>query len=345
MLETVLDQVRRQPDDRRRDAGHQSQHAAQEDQPAQDQGVKLEGDGGLRYQRPSASSPSPLSLPVRRDMDIRIRQALDQRLRQDRPRRVRARARALRRLHPVDRRHGEAARGERREGHRGRRLHRLPGDARRPVKTLHPKIHGGLLARRDLPAHMAAIKEAGTEPIDLVVVNLYPFRRRSRSPGCTLEEAIENIDIGGPTMVRAAAKNHAGVAVVTDPADYARILDEMRANGGALAAATRLALAKKAFSHTAAYDAAIANYLTAPGRRSASPRFPRAPDAAVREGAGAALRREPAPARGVLPRPRAGRRAASPATPSSRARSCRTTTSPTPTRRGSASRRSTRRRA
>jgi phosphoribosylaminoimidazolecarboxamide formyltransferase/IMP cyclohydrolase len=130
------------------------------------------------------------------------------------------------------------------------------------LKTLHPKIHGGLLARRDLPEHMAAIKEAGTEPIDLVVVNLYPFRETIARPGCTFDEAIENIDIGGPTMVRAAAKNHAGVAVVTDPADYDAIIAEMEANGGALAAATRLALAKKAFAHTAAYDAAIANYLT-----------------------------------------------------------------------------------
>jgi phosphoribosylaminoimidazolecarboxamide formyltransferase/IMP cyclohydrolase len=131
------------------------------------------------------------------------------------------------------------------------------------LKTLHPKVHGGLLARRDLPEHMAAIREAGIEPIDLVVVNLYPFRETIAKPGCTFEEAVENIDIGGPTMVRAAAKNHGGVAVVTDPGDYVRILDEMRANGGALGAATRLALAKKAFAHTAAYDAGVANYLTA----------------------------------------------------------------------------------
>jgi phosphoribosylaminoimidazolecarboxamide formyltransferase/IMP cyclohydrolase len=130
------------------------------------------------------------------------------------------------------------------------------------LKTLHPKIHGGLLARRDRPEHMAAIKEAGTEPIDLVVVNLYPFRETIARPGCTFDDAVENIDIGGPTMVRAAAKNHAGVAVVTDPADYDAIIAEMEANAGALSAATRLALAKKAFAHTAAYDAAIANYLT-----------------------------------------------------------------------------------
>jgi phosphoribosylaminoimidazolecarboxamide formyltransferase/IMP cyclohydrolase len=130
------------------------------------------------------------------------------------------------------------------------------------LKTLHPKVHGGLLARRDSPGHMAAIKDAGIEPIDLVVVNLYPFRQTIERPGCTFADAIENIDIGGPTMVRAAAKNHAGVAVLTDPGDYASVLDELRAAAGQLSAATRLALAKKAFAHTAAYDAAIANYLT-----------------------------------------------------------------------------------
>jgi len=130
------------------------------------------------------------------------------------------------------------------------------------VKTLHPKIHGGLLARRDSPAHMAAISEAGIEPIDLVVVNLYPFQQTVARGDCTLDDAVENIDIGGPAMVRAAAKNHGGVAVVTDAADYAGILAELQAKGGALSAATRLALAKRAFAHTAAYDAAIANYLT-----------------------------------------------------------------------------------
>src|SRR3990172_2959061 len=100
------------------------------------------------------------------------------------------------------------------------------------VKTLHPKIHGGLLARRDLPAHMAAIKQAGIEPIDLVVVNLYPFAQTVARPGCTLEEAIENIDIGGPAMLRSAAKNHGGVAVVADPADYPSVLEEMGRSGG-----------------------------------------------------------------------------------------------------------------
>jgi len=142
------------------------------------------------------------------------------------------------------------------------------------VKTLHPKIHGGLLARRDLPAHMAAIKQAGIEPIDLVVVNLYPFAQTVAKPGCTLEQAIENIDIGGPTMLRSAAKNHGGVAVVVDPADYPSVLEELAKNGGAISAATRFALAKKVFTHTAAYDAAISNYLTGldpEGRRMAFP--------------------------------------------------------------------------
>ena len=129
------------------------------------------------------------------------------------------------------------------------------------VKTLHPKVHGGLLARRDSPAHMAAISEAGIEPIDLVVVNLYPFQQAVARDDCTLDDAVENIDIGGPAMVRAAAKNHAGVAVVTDTADYAGVLAELKAKDGALSAATRLALAKRAFAHTAAYDAAIASYL------------------------------------------------------------------------------------
>jgi phosphoribosylaminoimidazolecarboxamide formyltransferase/IMP cyclohydrolase len=131
------------------------------------------------------------------------------------------------------------------------------------VKTLHPRVHGGLLARRDSRTHMDAIRAAGIEPIDLVAVNLYPFSQTVARPGCSLEEAIENIDIGGPTLLRAAAKNHAGVAVVVDPADYAAVLEEMKAHGGALVAATRFRLAQKAFAHTAAYDAAIANYLTA----------------------------------------------------------------------------------
>jgi phosphoribosylaminoimidazolecarboxamide formyltransferase/IMP cyclohydrolase len=130
------------------------------------------------------------------------------------------------------------------------------------VKTLHPKVHGGILARRDLPEHRAMLDAHGIPTIDLVCVNLYPFRETIDQPGVTLENAIENIDIGGPAMVRSAAKNYAGVAIVTDPADYASILTEMQANGGALQLATRFALAKKAFTHTARYDSMIANWLT-----------------------------------------------------------------------------------
>jgi phosphoribosylaminoimidazolecarboxamide formyltransferase/IMP cyclohydrolase len=130
------------------------------------------------------------------------------------------------------------------------------------VKTLHPTIHGGLLARRDDPAHLAAIRKAGIAPIDLLVVNLYPFQATVADPDCRFEDALENIDIGGPAMLRAAAKNHAGVAVVVDPADYQKVIDELKVDG-AVSAATRFDLARKAFAHTAAYDGAIANYLFA----------------------------------------------------------------------------------
>ena len=130
------------------------------------------------------------------------------------------------------------------------------------VKTLHPKVHGGILANRLLPDHMSAVEAANIPLIDLVVVNLYPFRETVARPGCSLEDAIENIDIGGPTMVRAAAKNWEGVAIVVDGSDYMALMDEMQANGGVLSRKTRFALAKKAFTHTAAYDAAIGNYLT-----------------------------------------------------------------------------------
>jgi len=143
------------------------------------------------------------------------------------------------------------------------------------VKTLHPKIHGGILARRNLPAHADALRGAGITTIDLVVVNLYPFSQAVARANCTLEDAIENIDIGGPAMVRSAAKNHAHVAVVTDPSDYAAILAEMSAAGGAVCETTRFRLAQKAFSHTAAYDGAISNYLTALGSDGARAAFPR----------------------------------------------------------------------
>ncbi|MCM8611743.1 bifunctional phosphoribosylaminoimidazolecarboxamide formyltransferase/IMP cyclohydrolase [Accumulibacter sp.] len=130
------------------------------------------------------------------------------------------------------------------------------------VKTLHPKVHAGILARRDLPEHMTTLERHGIPPIDLVCVNLYPFRETIAKAGVTLDEAIENIDIGGPAMVRSAAKNYGGVAVVTDPDDYSKLLGEMAANGGALSLETRFSLASKAFVHTARYDSAIANWLT-----------------------------------------------------------------------------------
>jgi phosphoribosylaminoimidazolecarboxamide formyltransferase/IMP cyclohydrolase len=140
------------------------------------------------------------------------------------------------------------------------------------VKTLHPKIHGGILGRRGQDD--AVMAEHGIAAIDMVVVNLYPFEQTVAKPDCTLAEAIENIDIGGPTMVRAAAKNNAFVAIVTAASDYSAILDELQANGGSLAQATRFDLAIKAYEHTAAYDGAIANYF---GRRvpGGSADFPR----------------------------------------------------------------------
>lgn len=142
------------------------------------------------------------------------------------------------------------------------------------VKTLHPKVHGGILGRRDLPEHVAEMKKADIPPIDMVVVNLYPFRETIAKPNCSLEDAIENIDIGGPTMVRAAAKNYGSVAIVTDPADYALVTREMQSSSGAVGAETRLMLAKKAFSHTAEYDGAISNYLTALDNKGKKQTFP-----------------------------------------------------------------------
>jgi phosphoribosylaminoimidazolecarboxamide formyltransferase / IMP cyclohydrolase len=131
------------------------------------------------------------------------------------------------------------------------------------VKTLHPKIHGGILARRDLTDHVNAMQAHHIPAIDMVVVNLYPFAATIAKLDVTLDDAIENIDIGGPTMVRAAAKNYGFVTIVTDAADYAVLADEMASDSGKVSAATRFALAKKAFSHTAEYDGMIANYLTA----------------------------------------------------------------------------------
>ena len=129
------------------------------------------------------------------------------------------------------------------------------------VKTLHPKIHGGLLGLRDNPAHVAKMAEHDIAPIDMVVVNLYPFEATVANPDCTLEDAIENIDIGGPTMLRSAAKNNQSVTVVVDPADYAQVIDEMNANHGDVSRATNFRLALKVYQRTAAYDAAISNWL------------------------------------------------------------------------------------
>lgn len=130
------------------------------------------------------------------------------------------------------------------------------------VKTLHPKIHGGILGRRDLDEHVAKMREHGINNIDLVCVNLYPFAATIAKAGCTLEEAIENIDIGGPTMVRSAAKNWKHVAIVTDNADFDAIIAELKQNSGSLSDKTRFNLSRKAFCHTAQYDGMISNYLT-----------------------------------------------------------------------------------
>ena len=130
------------------------------------------------------------------------------------------------------------------------------------VKTLHPKIHGGILGRRDLDEHVAKMAEHDIGNIDLVCVNLYPFAATIAKPSCTLEDAIENIDIGGPTMVRSAAKNWKHVAIVTDNADFNPIVAELKQNAGALSDKTRFNLSRKAFSHTAQYDGMISNYLT-----------------------------------------------------------------------------------
>ncbi|MFZ2089506.1 MAG: IMP cyclohydrolase [Desulfobaccales bacterium] len=129
------------------------------------------------------------------------------------------------------------------------------------VKTLHPKIHGGILGRRDLPSHREQMAKHGILPIDLVVVNLYQFEKAVARPDCSLADAIENIDIGGPTLLRAAAKNYEAVTVVVDPGDYPRIIQEMKTHQGATTLATRFQLARKVFALTSAYDAAITQYL------------------------------------------------------------------------------------
>lgn len=156
------------------------------------------------------------------------------------------------------------------------------------VKTLHPKVHGGILAVRDLPEHAEAMRTHGIGPIDIVVINLYPFEQTIAREACTRAEALENIDIGGPAMVRSAAKNHAYVAIVTDPGDYDRLAHELDSRDGRLSLGLRQDLAAKAFALTARYDAAIAAYLStdsaapartatddAPGAEPLPPDFPR----------------------------------------------------------------------
>ena len=140
------------------------------------------------------------------------------------------------------------------------------------VKTLHPKIHGGLLGRRSLEPHVEQMKEQGIDPIDVVVVNLYPFEATISKPGCTFDEAIENIDIGGPSMLRSAAKNHEDVLVVVDPTDYDRVLEALQA--GTVSLDLRRELARKVFQHTARYDSLISSYLEKSAGSSSDMKFP-----------------------------------------------------------------------
>jgi phosphoribosylaminoimidazolecarboxamide formyltransferase/IMP cyclohydrolase len=166
------------------------------------------------------------------------------------------------------------------------------------VKTLHPKIHGGILARRGVDD--AVMAEHGIAPIDLIVVNLYPFAQTVAKPDVSIDDAIENIDIGGPAMVRAAAKNHAHVAIVVDPGDYAEVLGAL-GNGG-ISSALRRTLATKAFAHTARYDGMVAAYLSSLNNDGSRDPFPNIFSLQFEKKAGDALRRESASARGLLRR-------------------------------------------
>ena len=145
------------------------------------------------------------------------------------------------------------------------------------VKTLHPKVHGGILHIRGNAEHMAAVREHGIEPIDMVVVNLYAFEKTAAKPGAAFSDIIENIDIGGPSMVRSAAKNFEDVAIVTAVVDYAAIAEELAANAGSLGLATRWRLARAAFAVTAAYDAGIATPPRTASQRSSTWRLCRRP--------------------------------------------------------------------
>jgi len=207
------------------------------------------------------------------------------------------------------------------------------------VKTLHPAIHGGLLARRDLPDHMAALEAHAISTIDLLVVNLYPFEATVSRPDCTLEDAIENIDIGGPAMVRSAAKNWRDVGVLTDSSQYPQVLSELRGSG-ALSDATRFALSVAAFNRISNYDAAISDYLS-----RIQPDGSHAP-LALRQTVASSKFRTCATARILTSR----QRSTAISTPHrgrlsphvrSRARNSPTTTSPMPTQPGSASSRLT----
>jgi phosphoribosylaminoimidazolecarboxamide formyltransferase/IMP cyclohydrolase len=129
------------------------------------------------------------------------------------------------------------------------------------VKTLHPKVHGGILGIRDNLEHLKKMREYGIKEIDMIVVNLYPFEATVAKPSCTIEEAIENIDIGGPSLLRAAAKNYPYVTVIVDPIDYGIVLKEMKENGGLVSKSTNFHLAKKVFQLTSLYDRAIFEYL------------------------------------------------------------------------------------
>ncbi len=197
------------------------------------------------------------------------------------------------------------------------------------VKTLHPRLYAGLLARRDDDAHLAAALEQAIEQVDLVCVNLYPFERTIARGDATEQEAIENIDIGGPTMIRAAAKNSPFAAVLVDPGDYESVLGELRDSGGLLSLETRRRLAGKAFACTARYDAAIANWFAS--RLEGS--FPASRNETWEKVSRPALRREPPPAGGLLrPRrrahPPARRRARSCTARSSRSTTCSTSARP-----------------
>jgi phosphoribosylaminoimidazolecarboxamide formyltransferase/IMP cyclohydrolase len=218
------------------------------------------------------------------------------------------------------------------------------------VKTLHPKVHGGLLARRDVPEHMAALEAHGIDTIDLLVVNLYPFEATVAKAGCTLADAIENIDIGGPAMVRSAAKNWKDVGVLTDADQYPAVLEELKANGK-LSDKLRFALSVAAFNRIAQYDGAISDYLSSVTfrREQAVRGYVPARTLFPGQSNGSSSRcRTCATARTATSRPRCTATSTprparwSPAC-SCRARNCPTTTSPTPMPRGNASRASTRR--